>query len=179
MSATLPWGARLQIADLAGVPEDGHRYELIDGSLLVTPAPSPLHQIVVLRLAQLLDAAIGEDLVVLPAPVNFVISEYDVPQPDSIVARRSDLSERGVEGHAQLVAEVLSPGTRPHDRGAKRLLYESARVPGFWLVDPSVPSFEALELREDHYVEIGRVEGDETLRDPVFGVEITPLALLR
>lgn len=179
MSATLPWGARLQIDDLAGLPEDGHRYELIDGSLLVTPAPSPQHQIVVFRLAQLLDAAIGEDLVVLPAPVNFVISEYDVPQPDLIVARRSNLSERGVEGHAELVVEVLSPGTRPHDRGAKRLLYQSARVGGFWLVDPSVPSFEALELREDHYVEVGRVVGAETLRDAIFGIEVTPSDLLR
>lgn len=60
-SSPLPWGARLTIDDLGGLPDDGHRYELIDGSLLVTPAPSPWHQIAVLRLTQLLEAATGDD----------------------------------------------------------------------------------------------------------------------
>lgn len=179
MSSVLPWGARLTIDDLDRLPDDGHRYELVDGSLLVTPAPSPLHQRAVFRVAQVLDAAVAPGLDVLPAPVNYIISAFDVPQPDVIVARRAHLTDRGVEGTALLVIEVLSPGTRPHDLGSKRLLYEAAGVPAYWIIDPDEPSATVLELRGNRYTEAGRVVGDDAWHDARFDVTVIPSQLTR
>jgi len=67
----LQWGSPLTIADLESMPEDGHRYELIDGTLLVTPAPNTRHQCCVARLLIALGTAAGPDLEVLPAPYDW------------------------------------------------------------------------------------------------------------
>jgi Uma2 family endonuclease len=183
---SLAWGARLAVADLGRIPDDGHRYELIDGSLLVTPAPSPAHQTAAFRLARILDDAVnadaggelaGGDIAVLPAPVNFVISNHDAPQPDVVVAARSTLTERGVEGTPLLVVEVLSPSTRAIDLGAKRVQYEVAEVPRYWIVDPVAPSLTVLELSEGRLVEIAHVRGPEAFEDPRLAVRVVPATL--
>jgi Uma2 family endonuclease len=188
MSAiALPWAQRLDVRVLDQLPDDGHRYELVDGSLLVTPAPTPAHQIAVLRLVQLLDAGRESDVVALPAPVNYVISAHDVPQPDVVLTPRANLTSRGVEGVPLLVVEVLSPGTRPHDLGAKRLLYASANVPRYWIVDPTVPSLRVLERVGDdlvdgdpvELVEVVHLHGDESHTDVGLDVTVKPSDLTR
>ncbi len=157
----LQWGSPLTIADLDAMPEDGHRYELIDGTLLVTPAPNTRHQRCVARLLATLGPAAGPDIEVLPAPYDWVAGPSTLFQPDVLVARRSDLGPERLERPPLLVIEVLSPSTRRIDLAAKRMAYAEAGVAGYWIVDPEAPSLTVLQLEGSVYAEASTVVGDE------------------
>ena len=124
------------------LPDDGNRYELIDGELLVGPAPSFLHQRVVFALADVLRAYTkvlgGHEA--LGAPIAVTFSHRRELQPDLCVlpflkgrkvARFSDI------GRLLLAVEVLSPGSARNDRYKKRPLYQQEGVPEYWIVDPA------------------------------------------
>jgi Uma2 family endonuclease len=175
----LPWGAPLTEDDLATMPDDGHRYELLDGTLLVSPAPIPIHQRCVTRLLVLLDAARLPGQEVFAAPLDVRLSRTTVLEPDVLVARKADLTPARLEGPPLLVVEVLSPSTRRIDLGAKRLAYEAAGVPAYWLVDPEAPSLTVLELDAGGYVERATVAGDTPFHATFpFDVTIVPTRLL-
>ena len=157
----LRWGSPLTLADLEDMPEDGHRYELVDGTLLVTPAPSTRHQRCVARLLMVLGSAADRDVEVLPAPYDWVAGPSTLFQPDILVARRVDLGPKRLERPPLLVIEVLSPSTRRIDLATKRMAYADAGVAGYWLVDPDSPSVTVLGLEGDRYVELAIVVGDE------------------
>jgi Uma2 family endonuclease len=106
---TLPWGRPLTRQDLRDVPDDGHRYELLDGLLLVSPSPRRLHQRAVTRLGLLLGNACPADLELLLAPFDVVLADDTVLQPDLVVTARSDLDPDPVPPVPELVVEVLSP----------------------------------------------------------------------
>lgn len=175
----LPWGAPLTEDDLATMPDDGHRYELLDGALLVTPAPNLRHQRCVASLLVLLHAARHPDHTVLVAPFDVRLSRTTVLEPDVLVARKGDLSPARLEGPPLLAVEVLSPSTRRLDLGAKRLAYEAAAVPAYWLIDPDEPSLTVLELENGRYVEKALVAGDEPFHATFpFPVTVIPARLL-
>jgi Uma2 family endonuclease len=176
----LPWGSPLSYEDLEAMPHDGHRYEIVDGSLLVTPSPGYRHQFASTELLVVLHRAIGSDLVVLAAPFDYVVSRHTVLQPDLLVARRVDLSPKGLEGATPLlVVEIVSPSTRLTDLGTKRLAYQAAGVPAYWVVDPAVPSLTVHRLRQGEYVEEASVVGPATYRtDWPVAVEVVPARLL-
>lgn len=179
MSAQLTWGAPVTYADLQTMPDDGHRRELIDGQLLVTPAPIPLHQLAVARLYERLAAAAPEDTVVLFAPVDWKISELSVVEPDVLVTRPDDVSGAFLQDTPLLVVEVLSPSTRLTDLGSKRMLYERTGVADYWIVDPKVPRLMALRLDGDTYREIAIIEGSEVHHATTpFAVQIRPADLV-
>lgn len=157
----LQWGSPLTIADLETMPEDGHRYELIDGTLLVTPAPNTRHQLCIAQLLVILGSAAGSDVRALPAPYDWVAGPNTVFQPDILVARRSDLGPARLERPPLLVIEVLSPSTRRIDLATKRMAYADAGVAVYWLIDPDVPSLTVLELHAGGYRELATVTGDE------------------
>ncbi len=175
----LRWGSPLTVADLESMPEDGHRYELIDGTLLVTPAPNTRHQSCVAQLLIILGSAAGSDVKVLPAPYDWVAGPSTLFQPDVLVARRADLGPERLERPPLLVIEVLSPSTRRIDLATKRMAYADAGVAAYWLVDPDVPSLTALELHAGGYTEVATVTGDEAWESqaPVRAV-ITPSRLV-
>ena len=83
--AALPAGRAYTVDDLESLPDNGHRYELIDGSLLVTPAPSKRHQIAVGRLYQVLDRAAPDGLTVVVAPYEWRLGSQTALQPDLLV----------------------------------------------------------------------------------------------
>lgn len=157
----LEWGSPLTLTDLDHMPDDGHRYELIDGTLLVTPAPNTRHQICVARLLIVLGTAAGTDVHVLPAPYDWVAGPSTLFQPDVVVARRGDLGPKHLERPPLLVVEVLSASTRRIDLATKRMAYADAGVPSYWIVDPDVPSLAVLSLEEGGYVDAATVVGDE------------------
>lgn len=161
---TLPQSRPLTAADLESMPDDGHRYELIDGTLIVTPAPVPRHQIVVGELYLLLRRSCPDDLRVLLAPLDVVLAVDTVVQPDLLVTRRSDLSERNLPTAPLLAVEVVSPSTRLVDLNLKRARYEQAGCPSYWVVDPDVVSLTAWELQDQRYVEVAHVINDEMFR---------------
>ncbi len=174
----LPRSRPLTRADLATMPDDGHRYELIDGVLLVTPAPSYDHQDVVGQLYLLLSARCTSGLKVMLAPFDVAISDDTVMQPDLLVARRSDFTRRDLPTAPLLAVEVLSPSTQRFDLMTKRGRYEAAGAASYWVVDPTAPSLVAWELVDGEYVEVARVEGEqEWSASAPFEVTVRPAAL--
>jgi Uma2 family endonuclease len=172
---TLPRSRPLTRDDLGSMPDDGHRYELIDGALVVTPAPSWEHQSVVVELCYLLRGLIPPELQVIVAPFDVALSEDSVLQPDLLVARREDFTDRDLPTAPLLVVEVLSPSTRRIDRMLKYARYEAAGCPSYWLVDPDEPALTVFELRDGRYVEQAQVTGDGTVRvEHPFPVELRP-----
>ncbi|MBV9141066.1 MAG: Uma2 family endonuclease [Pseudonocardiales bacterium] len=155
------------VEDLERMPEDGRRYELLDGVLLVSPAPGVWHQEVVLALAIRLRDACPPGLHVVIAPFEWRSSRRTALQPDVLVARHADLL--AVEGGKFLGAppvlavEVLSPSTRRIDRLSKLSAYEEAGVASYWLVDPDpqAPSLHALDLVDGRYVAVGCPSGEQ------------------
>lgn len=169
----------LTYSDLAGMPDDGHRYELIDGVLLVTPAPILRHQLVLSRLHVLLSAGAPRGIDVLVSPVDVKVSEVTVVEPDILVLDRPDPAALYVSAPPLLVVEILSPSTRRIDVSAKRMVYEEFGIPSYWIVDPVAPSVLVLELGADgRYVEIVAATGDEAAEmSKPFTVTVVPSSL--
>lgn len=176
----LPPGRPLTAADLEAMPDDGHRYELIDGALIVTPSPAVPHQRVVGNLHVLLRAACSEDLEVMLAPLDITVSDITVLQPDLLVAPRATLTGRKMVGLPVLAVEVLSPSTRLIDLNLKRAVFERAAVASYWVVDPDVPSLTAWRLVDGRYVEVAAVVGEAPFSTGApFPLELRPAELVR
>ncbi|HWL36880.1 MAG TPA: Uma2 family endonuclease [Frankiaceae bacterium] len=166
-------------ADLESMPDDGRRYELIDGCLLVTPAPRWMHQRGVAELFVILRAATPDYAETLPGPFAIVPEDDTELQPDVFVARRADFTEKELPAAPLLVVEVLSPSTRSFDLGAKRERYERAGTPAYWVFDPAAVRLRAWELRDGAYVLVGDVSGDEAFETNVpFPVRVVPSTLV-
>lgn len=127
-----PW----TVADLELLPDDGLRYELVDGTLLVSAAPSKQHQRVLGNLHLLLRAACPPELEVFMAPTDYQPTSTRSLQPDLLVVSRDDRGTRAVTLPLALAVEVLSPSSRSVDLVLKRELYEQAGVECYWVVDP-------------------------------------------
>jgi Uma2 family endonuclease len=153
---------KLTYADYLLFPDDGLRHELIDGEHYVTPPPTTRHQRISGNLYYLIRAfleshPIGE---VFYAPVDMVLSNFDVVEPDLIFvsSERSHLiTPKNLQGAADLVVEILSPSTRRRDQGIKRELYRRVGVKEYWLIDAP------RDVIEVHRREGGR-EGDVFLK---------------
>ena len=135
------------VDDLADLPDDGQRYEVIDGELLVTPAPALRHQAAVLQLAKLLMPYLDREpvgqLTISPADIRF--SKHRGVQPDLFVAPFVNGSRpRQWSDIRQLIlaVEVLSPSSIRADRVVKRAMYLDQRVPQYWVVDLDARAFE-------------------------------------
>jgi Uma2 family endonuclease len=168
-------------ADLDAIPDDGRRWELIGGSLVVSPAPFGAHQWCVTRLLMVLDQARTPDTVVVPAPYDWrVEATGESFQPDVTVIRRRDFDPKGpLRVIPLLVVEVISPRQESQDRVFKRARYEALGVPAYWIVDPARPSLTELRLTSSgQYTERLTVAGDETFAAGYpFPVSLTPGAL--
>lgn len=176
---TLPTGRALTRADLDALPDDGWRHELIDGALIMTPAPSTRHQAVLGQLHVLLQASCPPDLRVLFAPFDVALAEDTVVQPDLLVARRDAFTARDLPDAPLLAVEVLSPSTRRIDLHLKRARYEAAGCPSYWVVDPVEPSVTVWELREGAYVQAAHAVAGEGISVALpYPVEIRPADLL-
>lgn len=165
--------------------EDGLRYELLAGEVLVTPSPSFLHQHAIRRLMALLDPLLGEDEAMIPAPFSVVIEgvgEGDtVLEPDLTIADRARFGERSLTGGGRLVVEVLSPSTWRRDLGDKGRAYAAAGFEHYWVVSPTMPSLTVLRLGPDGvYQLVAEVVADESvsLSDP-HELRISPADLIR
>ena len=101
------------------MPDDGRRYELVDGTLIVTPAPSRRHQQALLRLTLLLAEGCAEHLELVFAPFDVTLAEDTVLQPDLLIAPKDHFTERDLPSAPLLVVEILSPSTRHIDLSLK------------------------------------------------------------
>jgi Uma2 family endonuclease len=171
--------ARLDYDDYRAIPSDGKRWELLDGEVHVTPAPSPLHQRMVFRIAQALQQHFRPPAEVFVAPVDVILTPYDVMQPDVVVAATpAQVSARGIEGPPLLVVEVLSPATTAYDRTAKSQRYAHLGVPHYWIVDPASPRVECYRASGEMYEAVVAGEPPTTLTHPDFPGLALPLIAL-
>ena len=163
----------LTYKEYEALPADGRRYEIHEGELSVTPAPSPQHQIISRNLFLVLHAhvkakGIGE---VLYAPLDVILSDTSIVQPDIVYldpTRLGAISRRGIEGPPTLAVEIISPSTTLIDRSTKHQLYARHAVPYFWLVDPEGHSVEAFVLGPQGYSLAARAFGSEPVGLPPF-----------
>ena len=172
-------GAEWTVDDLDALPDDGLRYELLDGILLVSPAPTRRHQRAVVQLGLLLATACPAQMETLVAPLDWRPDSGTSLQPDVLVLKDRDLAAAAKESMI-LAVEVLSPSTRRKDTIYKRSKYEDAGVPSYWIVDPEGPSILALELIDGRYVTVAEATGEEpVMLDKPFPVTVVPADLLR
>lgn len=170
------------IDDLDRMPDDGHRYELLDGSLIVSPAPGTPHQRVAAALIVVLELACPDDLVVFPN-VNVRLAAASALEPDVVVARAADCDSGPRLLHAPLlVVEVLSPDSVLRDLNLKKAAYERFGVPSYWVIDPDLdkPSLFVFELSDGgSYAEVAQVTGDEAFEAKrPFPVRVQPCQLV-
>lgn len=132
----MPEGPGWTLADLDALPDDGLQYELVDGVLLVTPAPVPDHQRAVREVFLVLHRAVPSGVEVFFAPVDFrPPGGTRSLQPDVLVVATADVGPKYVPDGLLLAVEVLSPSTRSKDLVLKRAVYEEAGVASYWVVD--------------------------------------------
>ena len=163
---------RFGYADLLALPEDGRRYEIHGGELVVVAAPLLRHQMVVLEVATVLaDYGRRSGGLAVTAPFDIVFDEYDVAQPD-VVYFRAERSHRvsldAVTRAAPDVAvEVLSPSTASIDRGRKMQMFARYGVLEYWIVDPVRLEIEVHAL-ENGYRRAQVATGVDTVRSVLF-----------
>jgi Uma2 family endonuclease len=165
--------------DLEDAPDDGYRREIIDGSLIVTPAPNLGHQLALANLYSILRAAATPEIMALFAPLDWRQPDGGVVEPDLLVLRRADFDIDGRfladTATPLLLIEVLSPSRPQYDLAVKRALYERLGVPAYWIVDPRRHSVLALRLIEGAYEIEAEVTGDEEfVTDWPFPVRFRP-----
>lgn len=172
---------KLDYSDLVGTLDDGRRYELVRGDLLVTPSPTPVHQRLSKRLVLLLvdyfeRRSIGE---VFDAPIDLILTNRDVFVPDLlVVADPKHISKRGIEGPPLLIVEILSPSTRSQDRGVKARRYAELGVEHYWIVDPASKCLECYRLAGRAYRRVIDASGETKLEHPDWDELIVDLAAL-
>jgi Uma2 family endonuclease len=159
----MPREAEWTVDDIDLLPDDGLQYELIDGILIVSPAPIPMHQRVVVRLVVLLEPPCPPELEVLVSPLDFRPDRRTSVQPDVLVVRRDAIGETNIVVAPLLAVEVLSPSTRRKDLVLKHSVYADAGVESYWTVDPTVPSIACWHLVAGRYADAGRAEGAESV----------------
>lgn len=170
----------LDLQDLLTTPDDGNRYEVLDGALVMTPPPGTSHQRVVGELFVLLrQAARPLGLQTFVARVAWRIGPGQVPEPDLLVAAAEAVTERAIVGRPLLVVEVLSPTGRDRDLSEKRRIYAEGGAGWYWLVDPAVPNLTVLRLGGRAYEEQVVAEGSTAyVTDDPFAVRVVPAELV-
>jgi Uma2 family endonuclease len=163
----------LTYEDYLAMPDDGRRYEILDGEVAVTATPVTLHQRIVGNVYWVLrghiqSRGLGE---LFLAPFTVLLANTTVVEPDLVYvdnARAGLVGERGMNGAPSLLIEVLSPSTAANDRGAKFRLYARYGVPCYWIVDTDARALEAYELGADGYRLAVRARGETPVSLPPF-----------
>jgi Uma2 family endonuclease len=167
---------KLGYADLLAFPDDGKRHELIDGEHYASAAPTLRHQTVLKNLFSALHGFVrrrhlGE---VFFAPVDVLLSDHDVVEPDLLYVRRERLAileARFVRGAPDLAVEVISPWSRKLDAAVKRQAYARFGVGEYWIVDPNPETVEVFRGSGEWLepaVRLSRAPGPQTLVSPLF-----------
>ncbi len=165
------------------LPADGNRYEVIDGVLHMTTAPSSFHQWIGRQIARILfaridDAGLG---VTMWSPLGVFMPGCDPVQPDLVVVRNEDLGifrNRRIEGVPALLVEIVSPSNASTDTDTKRRAYARAGVPEYWIVRPArrdMLVYARPDAALGDYAQSNRIDPDAELISPTLPVR-TPVA---
>ena len=169
---------------VAEFPESTVPCELWEGQLIMSPTPSFFHQQVLFRFQRaLFDWVEPRNLgKVVGAPVDMVLSEHRVTQPDVafIAKERLHIIQRVIMGPVDLAAEIISLGSRNRDRIEKRDLYEQHGVREYWIIDPEPETVDVFELVNSRYELIMRCTPGQTAASHLLpGFEVSVRDLFR
>lgn len=168
---------RFTYEDYCRLPE-GSPYQLIGGELVMTPSPTPYHQLVSGKLQLQMAGFVFEKRlgIVLDAPVDVYLAETETYQPDLIFIsdeRLAIVEETRINGAPDLVVEILSPGTGYYDLRSKYKVYEKSGVREYWIVDPQNKSVQVFCLREGKFTLDQEAEQQGTVKSRVIaGLEV-------
>ena len=154
--------------DYAKLPE-GKPYQLINGELIMTPAPTTVHQRVSRRILRILDEFIVTNKLgeVFYSPIDVYFSETETYQPDIIFIsgdRLSIIGEEKIEGPPDLIVEILSPTTAYYDLRHKKRIYEQYDVKEYWIVDPMEKSMEVYENKNKSFKLVKNYDQSDVLQ---------------
>lgn len=154
--------------DVASLPDDEMRYEILAGVLYMAPPPVDVHQYANNRIQTFLTIHVEfvERGRVVGPPYEVRLSDADVLQPDVTVVLKEHfdrLTRRGTVGAPDLVVEIASPSTATYDRRGKFSAYERGGVPEYWIVDPYARTVEVWVFTDGRYVSRGVFEGTAKL----------------
>jgi Uma2 family endonuclease len=168
-----PFQGQWTYDDYEALPDDGNRYEIIDGVLYFVPTSTPNHQnniaLIIARLVVALDDT-GRGQVFASPDVHVGSS---VLRPDVVVVLTEHagvIAQKNLIGPPDLVIEVASPSTAAYDCDAvfgKRGAYARAGIAEYWLVDPQQRTIEVLTLRDDTYTSLGIFQGDDQIQSQI------------
>ncbi|MBC8186320.1 Uma2 family endonuclease [candidate division KSB1 bacterium] len=153
--------------------QDGIRKEIIEGELYMTPAPATKHQLIVLRLAKILDDYVLQyDLgTILISPFDVIFSNLNVIQPDILFISKENskiLTDLNAKGAPDLIVEILSPATMDNDRIYKKLVYEKSGVKEYWIVDSRNNVVEVWILKDKRYRLYVQAGEEQRLKSQLF-----------
>lgn len=155
------------VDDLESMPDDGRRYELIGGAIVMTPAPEPVHQRISGGMFRLIQDACPPGHEAFYSPIDFDLPGGQRVEPDIIVVPAASVGEKRLTGPALLVVEIVSPGSVVNDLVTKRQVYAEAGVPAYWIVDPRQEHLLALRLLDGRYEAYADSVGPVALKWPV------------
>ncbi len=157
----------------------GHRYEVLDGKLLVTGAQPPIHHTAVVGLLVRLKQACPAELLVTVGSLDFRPVPGVSLRPDLMVCRRDEAGPQIVVRPPLLAVEVISASTRVTDVVLKRARYEQYGVPSYWLLDPDNHELTVLHLTDNTYTCHTVAHSDERFEtDFPFSVSFSPTQLM-
>ena len=168
----------LTYEDYCELPDDGKRYEILDGELFVSLAPAPRHQTVLQNLHLILGRFVKDHKLgtIYIAPIDMLLAQTTVAQPDLLFigsGHDAIVTGRAVEGPPDLAVEILSPSTERKDRTTKATLYARYGIRHYWIVHPTERTIELFELETESYRHVVTEKGDAVVRSPLFpGLEI-------
>lgn len=160
---------RLSAEDYFQLPETNQPMALLNGELLTLDAPSPEHQMILLKITMHLYQQIQQGQWLI-APTDVLVDLHNVIQPDLcwVAPQRLDIIDKRLMAMPDFVLEVLSPSTVKRDRGAKFTLYEQYGVRELWLVDPKLKSIEVWERVGEELELHGAYTLGEQFSSPLF-----------
>jgi Uma2 family endonuclease len=170
-------GRPFTVAELDRMPDDGRRYELLNGALVVSPRPTTIHQVVAGRLYGVLSSTCPEDLCVVPEPAVMLGSQTEF-DPDLVVVRMDQIGGAKFTEPPLLVIEIRSPSTALIDLNRKKAAYERFGVPSYWILnpDPPQPELTVFELRDDGYAAAAKPSAPFTTDRPfAASIDLTDL----
>ncbi|SFB10223.1 Endonuclease, Uma2 family (restriction endonuclease fold) [Lentibacillus halodurans] len=150
--------------------DDGNRYELAGGKLeLMSPSPSTTHQLVSSEIYEQIARSCKTDYYIFYAPIDVILSVQEVRQPDIALVsqKRMDiLTNRGIEGAPDLVAEIISPSSLKRDKIDKLTTYAHFKIPEYWIVDPNLEALEQYILTKERYKLTNIFQDHEPITSP-------------
>jgi len=165
----------------AALPDDGNRYEVVQGVLMMSPAPGTPHQGVITEISAYLREQIflKRRGLVFTGPLDVELAIDTVVEPDVLVVLKKHLDrvqEKRIIGNPDLAVEVISPSSATYDRLVKYRVYEQAGVPEYWLINNKKQTIEVFVLEEGRYISLGAFHGEQAVQSRLVPGAAAPAA---